>query len=142
MIAPRRLERLHRLRTRLREQASQELAQRAATVVRIETEIASAREAEDAARADAGGVGTGAAVALGWAYADALARRAERLATERAQAAIVADAARDVVLRRRRDEEQLARLGRRVAARVDETVRRADAVHMDELAVRQHGRKS
>jgi flagellar export protein FliJ len=142
MVDAHRLDRLRRLRTRLREHASEELARRVAVLAGIEAELAHVRRAEDETRAGVAatlGDGSGGA-ALAWAYADGLARRATVLAATRVRSRDAVQAARDEVRARRREEEQLDRLAERQAARAMDVARRAAATALDELALRAHGR--
>jgi len=143
MPSPARLGRLCRLRTRLREQAAAELARCAARVTAIDRDLVAVRRAEDAARARAvQGGESGAAVVSAWAYADGLARRAGALFEDRGRAVTSAEGARETLRERWRQEEQLARLTARLAARADETAAREYARTLDELAIRSHGRTS
>jgi flagellar export protein FliJ len=133
-----RLDRLRRLRARLREQAAEELAHRKVALAGLDAELARVRRCEDAARVGPE-EGSGDDVALAWAYADRFARRAAVLGAERTRVLVSIDEARDRVAARRREEGQLARLGERVAARVAEAERRTAASVLDELAIRAHG---
>ena len=133
-----RLDRLRRLRARLREQAAEELAHRKMALAGLDAALARVRRCEDAARVTAGEL-SGDDVALAWAYADRFARRAAVLDTERTRVLTTIEEARARVAARRREEEQLARLGERVAARAAEAERRTTASVLDELAIRTHG---
>ena len=140
MRSPERLERLHRLRVRLRELAEREVARRAARLAAVERELADTRAAEDASRSVAAAT-SGGAVVLAWAHADALARRAVGLLDDGARAATSAEGARETVRGRLREEEQLARLAARARTRVHDETAREGAHALDALALWSHGRK-
>jgi len=135
-----RFDRLHRLGTRLREQASTELVRRSARVTAIERELVAVRAAEDASRSGAVTAGESGALVLAWAHADALARRAIGLLDDRMRAVTSAEGARETARDRRREEEQLARLATRMHRRADDRVARESERTLDELALWSHGR--
>jgi hypothetical protein len=135
-----RLERLRRLRTRLREQAAGDLAAGTVALATAEEALATTRRATDAARAVAATATTGADLAVAWGWGDALARRDALLAAERVRALAAAEATRARLRARRRDEEQLARLGARALGRRDREIDRAAAAVADALALWLYGR--
>jgi hypothetical protein len=140
MRSPARLDRVHRLRTRLRELADREAARRATRVSAVERDLAATRAAEDAARSVGPGT-AGSAIALAWAHADALARRAGDLLAERERAVASAEAAGDAVRERRREEERFARLAARARVHLQDETARDGARALDALALWSHGRK-
>ncbi len=135
-----RLARVLRLRTQLRRQTQDEVAQLAAALGAVRREIAELGARQRAVRAE-----EEAALPRGLAAADLEARRryeAELLARAAALAAeaqgldgaLAEERAR--LVERRREERQLERLAERAAARTAEAVARADAVALDDLARR------
>jgi hypothetical protein len=130
-----------RLRMRRRALAAADLAGRAAEVAALDRELAATRAAEAAARAVPSGDVPAAALIVAWERADWLARRATGLLDDRVRVLAAVDGARDTLWRIRRDEQQLARLAARRAARVEARAARDGERQLDDMALRSHGRR-
>jgi hypothetical protein len=140
MRASDRIERVHRLRTALRELADRAAARAAADVAAVDRDLAATRAAEDGSRVVVGTT-SGSAVASAWAWADALRRRAMGLLDDRARTVTSAEGAYETVRDRRREEEQLARIAARARVGERDDATREDARALDALALWAHGRK-
>ncbi len=124
-----RLARVLRLRTQLRRQTQDEVAQLAAALGAVRREIAELGARQRAVRAE-----EEAALPRGLAAADLEARRRYEAELLARAAALAAGRAR--LVERRREERQLERLAERAAARTAEAVARAEGVALDDLARR------
>lgn len=141
MAAPFRLARVLELRTRLREQAEDDVARRAAELAALRMREAAARRADLEARA-AGQAALGRGMAgvdlLAWqAYAEAATARIDAAVADVRAAGEVLLQAREVLRVRRLEERQLERLRERAQARAAVADARAEMVQLDDLALRQ-----
>jgi flagellar export protein FliJ len=136
-----RLQRVLELRTRLREQAQDDVARRAADVAEMRARETAARRADLEARA-AGQAALVGGVAgtdlLAWqAYAAAAEARVDKAVRDVQVATDVLMQARDVLRVRRLEERQLERLRERANARAAVVEARTDMIQQDDLALRQ-----
>jgi flagellar export protein FliJ len=141
MAARFRLARVLALRTRLREQAEDEVARRAAELAAVRGREAAARRADLEARAAgqsalAGGV-AGVDLLAWQAYAAAAEARVDAAVRDVQAATEALTQARDVVRVRRLEERQLERLRERTEARAAVVEARTEMIQQDDLALRQ-----
>jgi flagellar export protein FliJ len=140
MAAPFRLARVLRLRTRLREQAQEELREAAAALVTVRERIAAIAAAADASRAaeEAAAAKGMTAVELARfrAYEDARAAEIAALAEEAKRLGEEIERRRTALLERRRGERQLERLRERNEERHATEAAKNAAILLDDLARR------
>ena len=141
MAARFRLARVLELRTRLREQAQDDVARRAADLARVRLREAAARQADIDARA-AGQTALAGGVAgtdlLAWhAYAAAAEARVDAAVRDVRAATEVLEQTRDVLRVRRLEERQLERLRERACARAAVVEARTEMIQLDDFALRQ-----
>jgi flagellar export protein FliJ len=141
MAARFRLARVLELRTRLREQAQDDVSRRAAELAALRAREAAARRADlevRAAGASALGRGIAGVDLLAWqAYAEAAAARVDAAVRDVAAAGEVLLQARSVLRTRRIEERQLERLRDRAQDRAAVVDARAETIQLDDLALRQ-----
>jgi flagellar export protein FliJ len=141
MAARFRLARVLELRTRLREQAQDEVARRAAEVAAVRAREAAARRADLEARmagqsALAGGM-PGNDLLAWQAYAEAASARVDAAVRDVRAAIDVLTTARDALRVRRLEERQLERLRDRAQARAAVVEARTEMIQLDDFALRQ-----
>ena len=136
-----RLARVLRLRTRLRERAQDEVAAAGARVAAIEAQIATLRRAWEEAHLAEEVAAVEGVVAADLAAVDAYRERLRGeeafLVTAREQALAALADSRERLRRRRQEERQLERLGERAADRHAAVEAHAEAVLLDEIALRE-----
>ena len=141
MARPFRLERVLRLRTRLRKLIQDEVALLGASLARLREEAAAARQAQDDARRAAEAAGqsglTGEELARWEAYGRGLATREASLLEESTRVAEALARGREELLERRREERKLERLRERAATRAQAEEARSEGLMLDDLALRQ-----
>lgn len=141
MAARFRLARVLELRTRLREQAQDDVARRAAELAEMRAREAAARRADLDARAAGQSALTGGVAGmdlLAWqAFAAAAEARVDTAARDVHAATEVLAQARDVLRVRRLQERQLERLRELAQARAAVVEARAEMIQQDDLALRQ-----
>jgi flagellar export protein FliJ len=142
MAAPFRLARVLRLRTQLRKLVQDEVALLGGNLATVRERIEDAAHAqvelhEDAGRALAGAGLTGGELAQLGAWAQALAARETALVAEGERVAAAIVRGREELVARRREERTLERLRERTDVRAQAEELRAEAILLDELALRQ-----